>query len=140
MIEAIFFATRKDMDIPLRKWRRLKVDVRVKLRRSEEPGNAVIVRSYAMSEGGMSVYAPELLEIGTSLLVEFSLPGTSPELRLPALIRNRFGFRCGMEFMEVTASDRILIRRYLQSLVNERSRNLECSGIFSALELSGNTR
>ncbi len=76
----------------------------------------MVVRSCVMSEGGMSVYAPESLEIGTYVLVEFSLPGSSRELRLRALIRNRCGFRCGMEFVEQMAADRMLIRRFLQSL------------------------
>ena len=84
-----------------------------------EPDDAVVVRSYMMSEGGMSVYAPELPEIGTSVLVEFSLPGTLPKLRLRALIRNRYGFRCGMEFTDVAESDRSLIRSSLGSLVSE---------------------
>jgi hypothetical protein len=114
LIDAISFATRKDKNTPLRKWRRSKIDVRVKLRHSMEPGNAVVVRSYMMSEGGMSVYAPELPEIGASVLVEFSLPGAFRELRLSALIRNRYGFRCGMEFMELAAADRVLIQHYLQ--------------------------
>jgi hypothetical protein len=73
-----------------------------------------------MSEGGMSVYLPESLEIGTNVLVEFSLPGTSRELWLNALIRNRCGFRFGMEFTKLAAVDRMLIRHYLQSLLSEK--------------------
>jgi hypothetical protein len=108
-------ATKRDTNAPVRRWQRFKIDVRVKVRRWEEPDNAgVVVRSYVMSEGGMSVYAPESLEIGTHVLVEFRLPESSRELRLRALIRNRCGFRCGMEFVEPAAADRMLIRRYFQ--------------------------
>jgi c-di-GMP-binding flagellar brake protein YcgR len=115
LIEAISFATRKDVNIPLRKWRRSKIDVRVKVRCLEEPDNpVVVVRSYALSEGGMSVYAPGSLEVGTSVLVEFWLPGTARDLRLPAVIRNRCGFRRGMEFTELAVADRMLIRDYLR--------------------------
>jgi hypothetical protein len=110
----------------MRRWQRFKVDVRVKVRRSEEPDTAaVVVRSYVMSEGGMSVYAPESLEIGMHVLVEFSLPGTSRELRLRALIRNRCGFRCGMEFVERVAADRMLIRRFLQLLGSEHAESMK---------------
>lgn len=123
MIEGIVFATTKETNIRLRKWRRSKIDVRVKLCRSQEPGNAVAVRSDTMSEGGMSVYASELLDVGTSVLVEFSLPGTLTELRLRALVRNRSGFRCGLEFTEVAESDRSLIRSYLRSLMEEHGQS-----------------
>lgn len=113
MIEPI--ASKRDLNSPLRKWKRIKIDVRVRVRRSEYPDDAVVVvRSYAMSEGGMSVYAPESMGIGTLVIVEFALPGTSRELRLSAQIRNRYGFRCGMEFMELAAADRMLIQRFLQ--------------------------
>ena len=138
MIEAI--PTKRDMNAPIRKWQRFEIDVRGKVRRSEETDSTVVLRTYVMSEGGMGVYAPGSLEIGTHVLVEFSLPGTSRELRLPALIRNRCGFRCGMEFTGLAASDRSLIRSYLRPVVNEDSQNLNCAETVPALELSGNTR
>jgi hypothetical protein len=114
-------ASKRDLKAPVRKWQRFEIDIRVKVRRWEPPDNAVVVvRSCVMSEGGMSVYAPESLEIGTYVLVEFWLHGTSRELQLHAVIRNRCGFRSGMEFRGLTAADRMLIRRYLQ-LVSERA-------------------
>ena len=119
MIEAI--PTKRDTNAPVRKWQRFDIDIRVKVRRSEEPDKALVLRSSAMSEGGMSVVTPESLEIGSSVLVDFSLPGSSQELRLRALIRNRCGFRCGMEFIEVAVADRMLIRHYLQSLVSDEA-------------------
>lgn len=124
MTESI--ATKTDTHTPVRRWPRFKIDVRVKVRRAEGPDTApVVVRSYVMSEGGMSVYAPESLQIGTHVLVEFSLPGSSRELRLRALTRNRCGFRCGMEFVEKMASDRVLIRRFLQSLGSEDAESMK---------------
>lgn len=117
-------ATKTDRNAPLRRWQRFKIDVRVKVRRPEEPDTAaVLVRSHVMSEGGMSVYAPESLGIGTSVLVEFALPGISRELRLRAQILNRCGFRCGMEFVERMAADRMVIRRFLQLLSSEHAES-----------------
>jgi hypothetical protein len=118
-------ALKTDTNAPVRKFPRFKIDVRVKIRRSLEPGTAIVVRSDVLSEGGLSVYTPESLEIGTSVLVEFSLPGASRELRLRAVIRNRCGFRCGMEFMDVAGCDRILIRSYLQPLGYEHAEFME---------------
>ena len=117
-------ATKTDRYAPIRRWQRFNIDVRVKVRRPEEPDTAaVVVRSHVMSEGGMCVYAPESLGIGTAVLVEFSLPGTPRELRLRAQIRNRCGFRCGMEFVERVAADRMVIRRFLQLLSSEHAES-----------------
>jgi c-di-GMP-binding flagellar brake protein YcgR len=107
------------MNAPVRRFKRCKVDIRAKIRRLEEPeDSAVVVRTYEMSEGGMSVYAPETLEAGSLLVVEFSLPGSDELLRLESIVRNRRGFRCGMEFMDPTMTERSQIARYLGSLVD----------------------
>jgi c-di-GMP-binding flagellar brake protein YcgR len=102
---------------PERRWKRIKVDVRVKIRRWEEPEDgASVVRTYELSEGGMSVYASESFEIGTVMLVEFSLPNASKAMRMRAVVRNRRGFRCGMQFVEVSAAERDEIVRYLAEM------------------------
>ena len=102
------------VDAPKRRWKRVKVDIRVRLRRWEEPEEtASVVRTYELSEGGMSVYASETLEVGTALQVEVTLPGAPKALRLRAAVRNRRGFRCGMEFVDLPAEARSEILRYL---------------------------
>jgi c-di-GMP-binding flagellar brake protein YcgR len=99
---------------PKRRWKRFKVDIRVRLRRWEDADDtASVVRTYEMSEGGMSVYASDALELGTFVLAEFSLAGTEKPLRLRAVVRNRRGFRCGLEFVELPAAVRLEILRYL---------------------------
>jgi c-di-GMP-binding flagellar brake protein YcgR len=101
-----------------RRWKRLKLDIRVRLRRWEEAEDAVVVvRSYELSEGGMSVYAPELLDLGSSVLVGFTLPETGSRLSLRAVVKNRRGFRCGLEFSQLTDAERSEIARYLESAV-----------------------
>jgi len=98
----------------VRRWKRIKVDVRVKLRRWDEPEeNATIVRTFEMGEGGMSVYASELLEIGTELMAEFSIQAGGPPLQVRAVVRNRRGFRCGVEFVDLDLRQAAEIRRYL---------------------------
>jgi len=97
----------------VRRWKRVKVDVRVKLRRWEDPeDSATVVRTFEMSEGGMSVYASETLEMGTQLMAEFSVHGAEP-LRVRAVVRNRRGFRCGVEFVDLDLRQAAEIRRYL---------------------------
>jgi c-di-GMP-binding flagellar brake protein YcgR len=102
-----------------RRWKRVKLDVRVKLRRGEEAEDtATVVRSYELSEGGMSVYAPEQMEIGTLVVVCFTLPGGGEALRLHAMVRNQRGFRCGLEFVKVSDAERAELARYLGSLAD----------------------
>jgi c-di-GMP-binding flagellar brake protein YcgR len=97
----------------------VKVDIRVRLRRWEEAENAAsVMRTFELSEGGMSVYAPDGLEVGTFVMVAFSLPPEEKALRLRAVVRNRRGFRCGLEFIDPPEADRLEIARYLGSLAN----------------------
>jgi c-di-GMP-binding flagellar brake protein YcgR len=105
------------VDAPRRRWKRVKVDIRVRLRGWEAPEEAVsVVRTYELSEGGMSVYASETLEQGTVLLVEMALPNTPRALRIKAVVKNRRGFRCGMEFVELPASERSELVRYIAAV------------------------
>lgn len=107
------------MSATQRRWKRVKVDVRVKLRRWEEADNAAsVMRSCELSEGGMSVYAPDGLEVGTFVMVAFSLPPDEKALRLRAVVRNRRGFRCGLQFVDPPDAARLEIARYLGSLAN----------------------
>ncbi len=107
------------MDAPKRKWKRFKVDVRVRIRRWEDPEHtAAVVRTYELSEGGMSVYASETLDVGTFLMTELSLPGATGQLRLRTVVRNRRGFRCGMEFVDPPPAARAEISRYLRELAD----------------------
>jgi c-di-GMP-binding flagellar brake protein YcgR len=106
------------VDAPKRRWKRFKVDIRVKLRRWEEPEeSALVVRTYELSEGGMSVYASETLETGTFMLAELSLPNTAKPMRLRAVVRNRRGFRCGLQFVDLPEAERTEILRYLGALI-----------------------
>ena len=96
---------------------RVKVDVRVKLWRDPEAEDAAtVVRSYELSQGGMSVYAPEQMEIGTPLVVSFTLPPGDKALRFHAIVRNLRGFRCGLEFVKVSAAEGAELARYLGSV------------------------
>ncbi len=97
-----------------RRWKRSKVDIRVRIRRWEEPEEATsVVRTYELSEGGMSVYASETLEIGAFMQVVIALPAAANPLRLRAVVRNRRGFRCGLEFVEPSAAEKYELARYL---------------------------
>jgi len=104
---------------PERKWKRFKVDIRVRIRRWEDPDeSSSVVRTYEMSEGGMSVYASETLDVGTYILAEWSVPSEQQPLRVRAVVKNRRGFRCGLQFVDLPETDRAVISRYLFSLAD----------------------
>jgi c-di-GMP-binding flagellar brake protein YcgR len=108
-----------DSDSPKRKWKRCKVDMRVRLRQWETPENAAsVVRTFELSEGGMSIYASETLEAGTRWIVEFSLPQGEGLLKINAVVRNRRGFRCGLEFVDILEFQQNEIARYLSGLAD----------------------
>lgn len=102
------------MDAATRKWKRIKVDVRVKMRQSDAPeASSSVVRTYELSVGGMSVYASEMLAIGDVVRAELSLPTVAKRFEVTAVVRNRRGFRHGMEFVDLPESVRVEIERYL---------------------------
>ncbi len=104
---------------PTRKHKRQKVDIRIKLRRAgAADADVFTVRSFEMSEGGMSVYSSEPLEIGLCLSAEFELPEQNTPMKIETVVRNQRGFRCGMEFVEPSDEQRSQIVRYLESLPN----------------------
>ena len=106
-----------DRQSPTRKHRRQKVDIRIRLRRVG-PGDAEVftVRSFEMSEGGMSVYSSEALELGTRLMSEFELPDVKKSLKIECVVRNQRGFRCGLEFVQLEPAVRELIVQFLETL------------------------
>ncbi|MDR3763349.1 MAG: PilZ domain-containing protein [Acidobacteriota bacterium] len=105
------------MTSPTRKFRRTKVDVRVRLHFPERESESAVVRTYEMSEGGLSVYTTEALTVGTALEVEFSLPGVKP-FRTPAVVRNVRGFRCGLQLTDPSKEQRAAILHYLASVAD----------------------
>lgn len=97
-----------------RKWKRIKVDIRVRMRRAEAAeSESSVVRTYELSAGGMSVYATEALKLGTMVKAELSLPAVAERFDITAVVRNRRGFRLGMEFVELPENVKVEIERYL---------------------------
>jgi c-di-GMP-binding flagellar brake protein YcgR len=72
-----------------------------------------VVRTYELSMGGMSVYATEALKVGALVRAELSLPGVEERFDVTAVVRNKRGFRLGMEFVDLAENAKVEIQRYL---------------------------
>src|SRR5947199_4496886 len=69
-----------------------------------------------LSESGMAVYVFTELAIGDRLAVAITLPYTREMTHLDVVVRNRTGFRFGLEFKEPTTHQRRLIARTCSAL------------------------
>jgi hypothetical protein len=87
-----------------RRWPRYKVDVPVRVI-TQDPTKVTIVqgRGSELNNGGMAVFAGTELSIGGQVLVEFTPPYSGQPIRVRCFVRNRAGYRYGVEF--ITESD-----------------------------------
>ena len=87
-----------------RRWVRHKIDVPIRVIVSRSLKTRVVPgRGNELSEGGMALTAGVELKPGDEAAVEFTPPYTGLPIRIRGVIRNRQGYRYGVEF--VTASD-----------------------------------
>lgn len=89
-----------------RRFRRFKLDVPVRLIiHTEDKTRIVDGRGNELNEGGMAVQAGVELALGEIVEIEFTPPYTSEPLRVHAAVRNRNGYRYGLEFLLETPED-----------------------------------
>jgi hypothetical protein len=103
----------------VRRWERFTVDVRMKasFKRNGMP-ITVFGRGSDVSQGGMAAYIPSELQVGTSVDLELSLPYVSGEqpVRIIATVRNRNGFRYGLEYIALSDADKARLLKSLRAL------------------------
>ncbi|HVZ15535.1 MAG TPA: PilZ domain-containing protein [Terriglobales bacterium] len=93
--------------INTRRYRRYKLDVPVRvIVHSEEKTRIIHGRGQELNEGGLAVNAGVELEVGDQVEVEFTPAYTGQPLRARAAVRNRNGYRYGLEFLNETGSDK----------------------------------
>lgn len=93
----------------LRRWSRHRIDVRLKITIGGPKGPTVFGRGNILGQGGMGVYIPLSIAIGTELLLLVTFPYSPAEVTLRAVVRNCEGFRYGVEFIQLTDQVRALI-------------------------------
>jgi hypothetical protein len=68
-------------------------------------------RGHDLGVGGMAIYVPLELAVGTSVNISFQLPYSRMVLGIRAIVRNSNGFRYGVEFVDLTSAEVEEIKR-----------------------------
>jgi hypothetical protein len=95
---------------------RQKVDFRIRILFSRDGvQGSVHGRGSDLSEGGMAVYAAAEVNEGMHVNVEFALPYSRRVLWVEAIVRNKQGYRYGLEFLTLSSSQREEIKKLCQT-------------------------
>jgi len=101
-----------------RRWTRYAVSLSLRVRVPTTSGQEfMLAHGRDVSQGGMAVYVPVELEIGETIVLELIFPTLPDTLRLSAAVKNRFGFKYGVEFMESTPGLQQTILIHLHKLL-----------------------
>lgn len=71
-----------------------------------------------ISLGGVGAFLEPPVGVGQRLWLEFQLPGAEAALRLLCKVRHDYGQRFGLQFLDISAEQRDLIRQACQGLAN----------------------
>ncbi len=100
-----------------RRWKRyqFRVPIRVVVHR-DTLTSRVNGRGTELNEGGLCLFAGVELNIGEQVEVEFTPPYTEQPLRVWAVVRNRYGYYYGVEFLTENAGEREEVARFREIL------------------------
>ena len=99
-------------------WSRRPLDLRARLLTRQAAGGRVLVvhgRTVDLSRSGAGVTLTCELASGTEVVLCLRLPGSGNTLCLRAVITRRRGFRAGLEFVQPTAEQRLLLSELCQA-------------------------
>ncbi len=101
----------------LRRSPRYQVDVRLRLIVAKDGKNVVVHgRGNDISENGMAMFVAHELALEQRLEVEFTLPYSRQPLRVRIVVRNRNGYRYGVEFLTLSPPQKEEISRLCKAL------------------------
>lgn len=107
----------------VRRSSRFKVNFAIKLFAVIQQQRCVLQgRSHDLSEEGMAIYIPAELMPAQPVQIEFILPDTNLRLGVQAIVRDSKGFRCGIEFQNLTQFDQAALRRQCALLASGGGR------------------
>lgn len=88
-----------DEDAVQRRWERFRLDLPLRLVVHREKTTIVNGRGSDISEGGLLIFAGVELKEGEEIFVEFTPPYSGEPIRVRGVVRNRTGYKYGVEFL-----------------------------------------
>ena len=102
----------------MRRWTRYAVSLSLRVRVPTDSGQEyMLAHGRDVSQGGMAVYVPVELEIGQTVLLELIFPCHQQPVSLSATVKNRTGFKYGVEFLHPTQEQQESILANLHKLL-----------------------
>lgn len=94
-----------------RRFPRYTIDIPVKVKVAGPGGLSTYCygRGGDIGKGGLSIHVPHELEVGKAIDLTLTLPYTGRAIGCHVIVRNREGFKYGVEFKELNASDNELL-------------------------------
>jgi hypothetical protein len=98
-------------DAERRKHHRYTIDIAIKVKVPAAGGVSTYCfgRGGDVGEGGLSIHLPHELVVGRSIDLTLTLPYTERAISCHVVVRNREGFKYGVEFKELNPADRELL-------------------------------
>jgi c-di-GMP-binding flagellar brake protein YcgR len=94
-----------------RRYERYEIDTEITARLSLDGPEVMRGYSLDISINGVAGVFATGWEMGTHVWLEFSLPKCTGQMKVPAVVRNRSGYRYGFEFVNLSGRERLLIQR-----------------------------
>ena len=100
-----------------RRWPRYQVSLPLRIAVATPSGHEyMLAHGRDASQGGMAVYVPAELEPGDSVTLELIFTNPQETVTLRAVIKNRVGFKYGVEFINPSPEQQQTILAHLQKL------------------------
>jgi hypothetical protein len=107
---------KQDLTIDLR-GPRYKLELRLKVFLARSEGRTfTFAQGSDVSEGGMAAYIPAEIEVGEIVGIEATLPYSKQEIALRAQVRNKNGFRYGLEYVLISDEHKEALGKSLKAL------------------------
>lgn len=103
-----------------RRFPRYAVDLKVRILATID-GKATVSYGggHELGQGGMAIYVPLELTLGDEVRVEFEIPRARSRFQFRAVIRNKDGYRYGIEFTGLSAEEAEKLKRALDVIAPE---------------------
>jgi len=113
-----------DNEAVQRRWERFRLDLPLRLVVHREKTLIVNGRGSDISEGGLLIFAGVELKEGDEIFVEFTPPYSGEPIRVRAIVRNREGYKYGVEFLWNSPEEEETTTRFRNLLHLSSSRSV----------------